>query len=101
VFFESLDLDQAFESIGTNVAEWWTPTFNCRVDAMHRSTALLAAGELCEVQKNTESLRSSPAPNILLLDNFVNGQSGAGNNWAKGHYAEYAKLIESVLDMVL
>jgi hypothetical protein len=30
VFFESLDLDQAFESIGANVAEWWTPTFNCR-----------------------------------------------------------------------
>jgi tubulin beta len=48
-----------------------------------------------------ESLRSGPAHNIFLLDNCVHGQSGAGNRWAKGHYAEYAKLIDSVLDMVL
>lgn len=58
--FESLDLDKAFESIGANVAEWWTPMFNCRVDAMHRSTASLAAGVLCEVQNEygVASLRS-------------------------------------------
>ena len=28
------------------------------------------------------------------------GQSGAGNNWAKGHYTEGAELIDSVLDVV-
>lgn len=33
-------------------------------------------------------------------DNFVFGQSGAGNNWAKGHYTEGAELIDSVLDVV-
>lgn len=26
--------------------------------------------------------------NIFRPDNFVFGQSGAGNNWAKGHYTE-------------
>ena len=25
---------------------------------------------------------------IFRPDNFVFGQSGAGNNWAKGHYTE-------------
>ena len=33
-------------------------------------------------------------------DNIVFGQSGAGNNWAKGHYTEGAELVDSVLDVV-
>ena len=37
---------------------------------------------------------------VLLQDNFVFGQTGAGNNWAKGHYTEGAELIDSVLDVV-
>lgn len=37
------------------------------------------------------------SPPILLL---VIGNSGAGNNWAKGHYTEGAELIESVMDVV-
>lgn len=36
----------------------------------------------------------------LTQDNFVFGQSGAGNNWAKGHYTEGAELVDSVLDVV-
>ena len=28
------------------------------------------------------------------------GQSGAGNNWAKGHYTEGADLIDTVIDVV-
>lgn len=36
----------------------------------------------------------------FLQDNFVFGQTGAGNNWAKGHYTEGAELIDSVLDVV-
>ena len=31
---------------------------------------------------------------------FSQGQSGAGNNWAKGHYTEGAELVDSVLDVV-
>ena len=30
--------------------------------------------------------------------NQIAGQSGAGNNWAKGHYTEGAELIDSVMD---
>merc|ERR1711890_212261 len=37
---------------------------------------------------------------IFRPDNFVFGQSGAGNNWAKGHYTEGAELVDSVLDVV-
>ncbi|KAM0847512.1 hypothetical protein ACQ4PT_054975 [Festuca glaucescens] len=86
VFFKLLDLNPAFESIDANAAEWWTPAFECRVDAMFRFMASLAAGSSARSKMNMESLRSSPAVNILLPDNFVYGQSGAGSNWAKGHY---------------
>ncbi|KAF2598579.1 hypothetical protein F2Q68_00010700 [Brassica cretica] len=47
-----------------------------------------------------DSLRSGPYGQIFRPDNFVFGQSGAGNNWAKGHYTEGAELIDSVLDVV-
>merc|ERR1739848_504542 len=33
-------------------------------------------------------------------DNFVFGNSGAGNNWAKGHYTEGAELVDKVLNIV-
>ena len=34
------------------------------------------------------SIRASPYGASFRPDNFVFGQSGAGNNWAKGHYTE-------------
>ncbi|CAI5472282.1 unnamed protein product [Closterium sp. Yama58-4] len=47
-----------------------------------------------------DSVRAGPYGKIFRPDNFVFGQSGAGNNWAKGHYTEGAELIDSVLDVV-
>lgn len=47
-----------------------------------------------------DSIRSGPIGQIFRPDNFVFGQSGAGNNWAKGHYTEGAELIDSVLEVV-
>ncbi|XP_060936327.1 tubulin beta chain isoform X13 [Limanda limanda] len=47
-----------------------------------------------------DSVRSGAFGQIFRPDNFVFGQSGAGNNWAKGHYTEGAELVDSVLDVV-
>jgi len=47
-----------------------------------------------------DSVRAGTFGSIFRPDNFVFGQSGAGNNWAKGHYTEGAELIDSVLDVV-
>ena len=38
-------------------------------------------------------------PYNCSVNDFL-GQSGAGNNWAKGHYTEGAELVDSVLDVV-
>ena len=47
-----------------------------------------------------DSVRAGPFGQLFRPDNFVFGQSGAGNNWAKGHYTEGAELIDNVLDVV-
>lgn len=47
-----------------------------------------------------DAVRTGPFGYLFRPDNFVFGQSGAGNNWAKGHYTEGAELIEGVLDVV-
>ena len=40
-----------------------------------------------------DSVRNGPYGQIFRPDNFVFGQSGAGNNWAKGHYTEGNRLV--------
>ncbi|CAD26226.1 TUBULIN BETA CHAIN [Encephalitozoon cuniculi GB-M1] len=47
-----------------------------------------------------DAVRQGPFGELFRPDNFVFGQSGAGNNWAKGHYTEGAELIDSVMDVV-
>ncbi|XP_059051619.1 tubulin beta chain-like [Achroia grisella] len=47
-----------------------------------------------------DAVRASPYGQLFRPDNFVFGQSGAGNNWAKGHYTEGAELVDAVLDVI-
>ena len=45
-------------------------------------------------------IKASPIGSLFKPDNFVFGVSGAGNNWAKGHYTEGAELIDEVVDVI-
>jgi tubulin beta len=47
-----------------------------------------------------DTIQSTPYGNLFRPDNFVYGASGAGNNWAKGHYTEGAEMVEQVLEVV-
>ncbi|CAL4104893.1 unnamed protein product, partial [Meganyctiphanes norvegica] len=47
-----------------------------------------------------DSVRQGPFGQLFKPDNFIFGQSGAGNNWAKGHYTEGAELVDAVIDVV-
>uniref|UniRef100_A0A8W8M724 Tubulin beta chain n=1 Tax=Magallana gigas TaxID=29159 RepID=A0A8W8M724_MAGGI len=47
-----------------------------------------------------DAVRSGPYGKLFRPDNFVFGHSGAGNNWAKGHYTEGAELVDTVLDVL-
>lgn len=47
-----------------------------------------------------DAIRSGEYGSLFRPDNFVFGQSGAGNNWAKGHYTEGAELVDAIMDVV-
>ena len=50
-----------------------------------------------------DSVRAGPYGGIFRPDNYVFGQSGAGNNWAKGHYTEGIKfcLVTTILFIIV
>ncbi|XP_074239301.1 tubulin beta-8 chain-like isoform X5 [Saimiri boliviensis] len=61
----------------------------------------VARAVLVDLEPGTmDSVRSGPFGQIFRPDNFIFGQCGAGNNWAKGYYTEGAELMESVMDVV-
>jgi len=78
------------------------------VDLDKVSVYMRAAGEryvpracLIDLEPGTvDVIKASPVGTLFKPDNFVFGASGAGNNWAKGHYTEGAELIEEALDVV-
>nr|XP_027193967.1 tubulin beta-2 chain-like [Dermatophagoides pteronyssinus] len=47
-----------------------------------------------------DSIRAGPFGELFRPDNFIFGQSGAGNNWAKGFYTDGAYLIQEVMDVI-
>jgi tubulin beta len=46
------------------------------------------------------SVRAGQYGQLFRPDNFVFGQSGAGNNWVKGYYTEGQELAESILNVI-
>ncbi|KAJ3223042.1 hypothetical protein HDU81_009451 [Chytriomyces hyalinus] len=47
-----------------------------------------------------DTIKAGPFGGLFRPDNFVFGQNGAGNNWAKGYYTEGAELIDQFMDIV-
>ncbi|XP_046357923.2 tubulin beta chain-like [Haliotis rufescens] len=47
-----------------------------------------------------DSILSGPFGSLFRPDNFLCGQYGTGNNWAKGYYTEGAELVDMAMDVV-
>ena len=47
-----------------------------------------------------ERLRSGVLGGMFRPENLVWSSSGAGNNWARGHYSEGGEMIERVCDVI-
>ncbi|KAJ8248961.1 hypothetical protein GJAV_G00229660 [Gymnothorax javanicus] len=57
------------------------------------STRYVPRAILVDLEPGTmDNVRSGAFGRMFRPDNFIFGQSGAGNNWAKGHYTEGAEL---------
>ena len=65
--------------------------------AMHDITGLLLKFYVGHMTALTPP-RSAPTNTKMFV--FRSGYSGAGNNWAKGHYTEGAELLDTVLENV-
>ncbi|KAN0063746.1 Tubulin beta-1 chain [Thecaphora frezii] len=46
-----------------------------------------------------DTLRSGRLGKLFRPDNYIHGESGAGNNFSKGFYTEGAELLDQVLDV--
>jgi tubulin beta len=46
-----------------------------------------------------DAIKGGKIGDLFRPDNYVHGQSGAGNNWAKGHYTEGAELVDAIMDV--
>ena len=51
-----------------------------------RGLTTLVVGLGFSVPGTMDSVRAGPFGQLFRPDNFVFGQTGAGNNWAKGHF---------------
>jgi len=55
----------------------------------------------CDLEPaSLQAVQSSTIGELFKPDNFIYGQNGAGNNWAKGHYTEGSLIIESAMDAI-
>ncbi|KAI0059253.1 beta-tubulin 2 [Artomyces pyxidatus] len=45
-------------------------------------------------------IRSGPTGNLFRPDTFITGDTGAGNNWAKGFYTEGAELVDGITETI-
>ncbi|RMJ26535.1 hypothetical protein PHISP_02582 [Aspergillus sp. HF37] len=48
-----------------------------------------------------DAVRGGPNGELFRPDNYVSGHSGAGNNWAKGHYTDGAELVDQAMDVIV
>lgn len=46
-----------------------------------------------------DHMLAGPLGHVFRPDSYVHGQSGAGNNFARGYYTEGAELLDSVLEV--
>ncbi|XP_032231891.2 tubulin beta chain isoform X2 [Nematostella vectensis] len=54
---------------------------------------------LVDLESGTkDSIQSTPFGQLFRPDNFIFGEGGAGNNWAKGFYTNGSNLLEQVLE---
>jgi len=91
-------VDQTGQYVGTNDLQLE------RIDVFYNEASggkYVPRAVLVDLEPGTmDSIRAGPYGQLFRPDNFIFGQSGAGNNWAKGHYTEGAELVDSVLDVV-
>ncbi|KAI5498868.1 structural constituent of cytoskeleton, partial [Trichomonas vaginalis G3] len=65
------------------------------------NTRYVPRAVLVDMEPGTmDSVRAGQYGQLFRPDNFIFGQSGAGNNWAKGYYTEGQELCDQIIDII-
>ena len=65
------------------------------------NTRYVPRAVLVDLEPGTmDSVRAGQYGQLFRPDNFIFGQSGAGNNWAKGYYTEGQELCDQIIDII-
>jgi len=101
-FWETISAEHGIDASGAYVGDSQLQLERIDVYYHEASNArYVPRAVLVDLEPGTmDATREGPIGSLFRPDNFVFGQSGAGNNWAKGHYTEGAELVDSVLDVV-
>ncbi|EOD15976.1 hypothetical protein EMIHUDRAFT_210936 [Emiliania huxleyi CCMP1516] len=101
-FWEDISIEHGIDPTGT-YAGGSDLQLEC-VDVYYREEAsgrYAPRAVIVDLEPGTrDSVLARPYGGLFSPSNFVFGQTGSGNNWAKGHYTEGAELIGTVLDVI-
>jgi len=101
-FWETMTAEHGLSTTGAYVGD--NPLQLERINVYFHQAAqgrYVPRAVLTDLEPGTmDAIRSGTFGGLFRPDNFVNGQSGAGNNWAKGHYTEGAELVDSIIEVV-
>jgi len=101
-FWETMTAEHGLSTTGAYVGD--NPLQLERINVYFHQAAqgrYVPRAVLTDLEPGTmDAIRSGTFGGLFRPDNFVNGQSGAGNNWAKGHYTEGAELVDSIMEVV-
>jgi len=101
-FWETMTAEHGLNTTGAYVGD--NPLQLERINVYFHQAAngrYVPRAVLTDLEPGTmDAIRSGTFGGLFRPDNFVNGQSGAGNNWAKGHYTEGAELVDSIIEVV-
>ncbi|CAF0948766.1 unnamed protein product [Adineta ricciae] len=103
-FWEIISDEHGIDTTGTyhGTSDLQSERLNVYYDEINKQEGkYVPRAVLVDLEPGTmDSVRSGKYGSLFRPDNFVFGQSGAGNNWATGHYTEGAELVDSVLDRI-
>jgi len=93
---EHVDADQLPDALA-NLGVMFNPTL---AKDTYNST-WIPRGIMVDLEPGTmDVIKAHSMGKMFRPDNMVFGQTGAGNNWAKGYYTEGQELIDEIMDRV-
>ncbi|EGC36435.1 beta tubulin [Dictyostelium purpureum] len=106
-FWEVISEEHGIQTNGTHIGGEDQHLKNLQLERINvyyneaRDGKYVPRAVLVDLEPGTvDTIKASQYGKLFRPDNFINGQSGAGNVWAKGHYTEGVELVDSVLDVV-